>query len=125
MEFIPVLIIPAVLMLPPILITLMVLRYRRARTEMRYQLLAQLADKGVTLPDSLLQETLPQHCDRRRALVLLAGGIGLSTTLLCLPVDYHVGHRIGELWGLGILPVMLGFGYLANWHLARRGDGHG
>ena len=125
MEFLPMLVIPALVLLPPILITALVLRYRRTRAEMRYRFLLQLADSGVALPATLPGEATPQHCDRRRALVLLAGGIGLSATLLSLPLDYHVGHRLAELWGLGILPVALGFGYLGNWYLARRGGAHG
>lgn len=125
MEFVPMLIIPAAVMLAPVLITALVLRYRRTRSEMRYRLLLQLAEMGVALPAALPGEATPQHCDRRRALVLLAGGIGLSTMLLSLPLEYHVGHRVAELWGLGILPVVLGLGYLGNWYLARRGDAHG
>ena len=125
MQFLPMLVIPALVLLPPILITALVLRYRRTRAEMRYRFLLQLAESGVALPATLPGETTPQQCDRRRALVLLAGGIGLSATLLSLPLDYHVGHRLAELWGLGILPVALGIGYLGNWYLARRGSAHG
>lgn len=125
MDIFPILIIPTAVMLAPILITALVLRYRRARAEMRYRFLLQLAETGVPLPATLPGEATPQDCDRRRAMVLLAGGIGLSITLVALPLDYHVGHRLGELWGLGILPVALGLGYLGNWYLSRRGGGHG
>lgn len=125
MEFLPMLVIPALVLLPPIVITALVLRYRRTRAEMRYRFLLQLAESGVALPATLPGEATPQQCDRRRALVLLAGGIGLSATLLSLPLDYHVGHRLAELWGLGILPVALGLGYLGNWYLVRRGSTHG
>lgn len=125
MEDLPMLVIPALVLLAPIVFTALVLRYRRTRAEMRYRFLLQLAESGVALPATLPGESTPQHCDRRRALVLLAGGIGLSATLLSLPLDYHVGHRLAELWGLGILPVALGLGYLGNWYLARRGSAHG
>jgi hypothetical protein len=125
MYTLPMLVIPALVLLPPILITALVLRYRRTRAEMRYQFLLRLAESGVALPTTLPGEATPQNCDRRRALVLLAGGIGLSAMLISLPLDYHVGHRVAELWGLGILPVALGLGYLGNWYLARRGSGHG
>lgn len=123
METFPMLFIPLIVALPPILITALVLRYRRTRAEMRYRFLLQLAESGVALPAALPGEATPQHCDRRRALVLLAGGIGLSAMLVSLPLDYAVGHRLAELWGLGILPVVLGIGYLGNWYLARRGHG--
>jgi hypothetical protein len=126
MEMLPMLFIPALVLLPPVLIIALVLRYRRTRAEMRYQFLLKLAESGVALPATLPGEATPQQCDRRRALVLLAGGIGLSTTLVALPLNYHVGHPLAELWGLGILPVALGLGYLGNWYLTRRGGGgHG
>lgn len=123
MENLLMLFIPLIVALPPVVITGLVLRYRRARAEMRYRFLLQLAESGVELPATLPGEATSQQCDRRRALVLLAGGIGLSATLASLPLHYAVGHRLAELWGLGILPVVLGIGYLGNWYLARRGHG--
>lgn len=124
MEYLPMLIIPALVLLPPMLIAILVLRYRRKRAEMRYNLLLSLAETGVALPATLPGEATPQQCDRRRAIVLIAGGLGLSLSLLALPVQYHLNHPVAELWGLGILPVALGLGYLANWFLSRR-DGRG
>lgn len=119
------LLIPGVVLLAPALLTALVLRYRRARAEMRYQFLLKLAESGVALPTVLPGEADPQHSDLRRALVLLSGGVGLSVTLLALPLHYHVGRPLSELWGLGILPVTLGLGYLIHWLLSRRGGGHG
>lgn len=125
MDILPMLVIPAVVLLAPVLITAMVLRYRRTRAEMRYRFLTQLVESGVAFPATLPGETTPQQCDRRRAIVLLAGGAGLSITLASLPLNYHVGHPLAELWGLGILPVSLGLGYLGNWYLNRRDVGRG
>lgn len=125
MEILPVLIVPAAIMLPPILITALVLRYRRARAEMRYRFLLQLAERGAELPATLPGEPAPQDSDLRRALVLLAGGTGLALMLVALPIEFPRGHAIGELWGLGILPVALGLGYLGHWLLSRRASPHG
>lgn len=125
MESLPMLVIPALVMLPPVLITALVLGYRRRRAEMRYRFLLKLAEAGVALPSALPGEATPQTCDRRRALVLLAGGIGLSITLASLPITYQPGRHVAELWGLGLLPITLGLGYLGNWYLSRRGGGHG
>ncbi len=117
------LLIPALVMLSPVLITALVLQYRRRRAELRYRFLLDLAAAGVPLPNTLPGEATPQSCDRRRGLVLLSGGLGLSVTLLALPLHYHVGHPVAELWGLGILPCALGLGYLGNWYLNQRGRG--
>ncbi|MFO7550144.1 MAG: DUF6249 domain-containing protein [Haliea sp.] len=125
MDILPMLVIPTLVLLPPIVIIALVLRYRRTRAEMRYKFLLEIAESGSAIPATIPGEATPQQCDRRRALVLLAGGVGLSATLVSLPLDYHAGHRLAELWGLGILPIALGLGYLGNWFLARRSIMHG
>lgn len=111
--------IPLMVVGGPVLIVLMVLRYRYVQTQTRYGTLLQLADKGVPLPAELLVEPQTAFSERRRALVLMSGGIGLTLTLLALPGHLH------ELWSLGVLPLMTGLGYLASWWLNRRGDGRG
>lgn len=125
MDILATLLVPALVMLPPIAITWLVLRYRRNRAELRYQFLLKLAETGATLPATLPGESTPEHSDLRRALVLLASGIGLALTLLALPIEFPHGHQISELWGLGILPVAIGLGYLGHWLLGRRGLVHG
>jgi hypothetical protein len=117
--------IPAIVMLTPLCITILVLRYRRARAEMRYQFLLKIIESGGAIPAQIPGEVAPQYSDLRRALVLLAGGIGLSLTLMMLPVNYHVGRSLSELWGLGIFPISLGIGYLAHWWFTQRGSVHG
>jgi hypothetical protein len=119
------LLIPLVVMAAPVLIVLMVLRYRYQQTQARYHALLQLADKGVQLPTQLLVEPQIAYSERRRALVLISGGVGLMLTLLALPGQFDNGHSIRELWGLGLLPLMTGLGYLASWWLNRRGDVRG
>ena len=117
--------IPLVMMSAPVLIVLMVMRYRYQQTQARYHTLLQLADKGVELPAQLLVEPQIAYSERRRALVLISGGIGLMLTLLALPGQFEDGHSLHELWGLGLLPLMTGLGYLASWWLNRRGDVRG
>jgi hypothetical protein len=41
---------------------------------------------------------------------------------LTLPGQLDNGQHIAGLWGLGLLPLMTGLGYLASWWLNRRGD---
>lgn len=113
------LLIPLVVMSAPVLIVLLVLRYRARQTQERYRTLLQLADKGVALPPELLVEPQIAYSERRRALVLISGGLGLMLTLLALPGEFDHGHSVRELWGLGLLPLMTGLGYLASWWLSR------
>ncbi|MFK2879249.1 DUF6249 domain-containing protein [Rhodanobacter hydrolyticus] len=122
MEF---LFIPFVVMSAPVLIVLILLRYRYLQTQARYRTLMQLADKGVELPPQLLVEPQVAYCERRRALVLIGIGLGLMAMLLALPGQLDDGRSIGSLWGLGLLPLMTGLGYLASWWLNRRDSRHG
>jgi hypothetical protein len=119
------LLIPFVVMSAPVIIVLVVLRYRYLQTQARYRTMLALADKGVELPPQLLVEPQIAYSERRRALVLISGGIGLMLTLLALPGHLDNGHSIHELWGLGLLPLMTGLGYLASWWLNQRGDVRG
>jgi len=117
--------IPGVVMLTPVAILLIFMRYRTAQTRERYKTLLQLADKGVELPPQLLIEPLPADADRRRGLVLMGAGIGMMGMFAVLPVEFENGQQLSDLWGLGLLPLMTGLGYLANWWLNRRDDMRG
>ncbi len=120
------LLIPFFVLGTPVLLVLLALRFVRQQTEARYRTLLQLADKGVELPLAVLAEQQQPHADRRRGLVLVCGGIGLMLSLLVLPIQSDEGQRLADLWGLGLLPLMLGLGYLANWWLDQRaGDVRG
>lgn len=114
--------IPLVVMLAPVLIAVLVLHYRDRRTQARYRTLLQLAEKGVDLSPALLVEPDGLHSERRRALVLIGGGLGLMATFLALPFRLDSGESLRGLWGLGLLPLLTGLGYLASWWLNRRGD---
>lgn len=117
--------IPLILMMAPVFIVVIVLRYSYQRTQARYQIMLQLADKGVELPPQLLVEPNLVYSERRRALVLIGGGLGLMAMFLALPGQLDNGRSIGSLWGLGLLPLMIGLGYLASWWLNQRETLHG
>lgn len=124
MDFVMVF-IPGMVLLTPVAILMIFLRYRTTVTKERYRTLLQLAEKGVELPHDLLVEPSATDADRRRALVLICGGLGLVIMFLALPFEFHSGQRIASLWGLGLLPLMTGLGYLASWWLTRRDDMRG
>jgi hypothetical protein len=73
----------------------------------------------------LLVEPSAGDSDRRRALVLIAGGLGLMAMFLALPGASDDGPSAHSLWGLGLLPLMIGLGYLASWWLDRREQARG
>jgi hypothetical protein len=113
-------IIPLVLFLGPTLIVLIFLRYRYLQTQARYGTLLQLAEKGVDLSPQMLAEPQLEYSERRRALVLIGAGLGLMVMFAALPGHFDNGLGVRSLWGLGLLPLMIGLGYLASWWLNRR-----
>lgn len=116
--------IPFIVMSMPVFVVLILMHYRSQQTRARYQALIQLADKGVELPPQLLVEPAVAYSERRRALVLISVGLGLMGMLLTLPGQLDNGRSIGSLWGLGLLPLMTGLGYLASWWLNQRESRH-
>lgn len=116
----PEVFIPFVVMLAPVLIVLIVLRYRQQQTQTRYKALVQLADKGVELTPQLLAEPQAVYSERRRALILIGTGLGIMVMFLALPGRFDNGYSLASLWALGLLPLMIGLGYLASWWLNRR-----
>ena len=116
--------LPIMMALAPTLIVLIVLFFRHQQTQARYRALMYLADKGVELPMQLLAEPRIGFCERRRALVLISIGLGLIAMLSALPMHDENGHGANELWGLGLLPLITGLGYLASWWLNHREGKH-
>ena len=117
--------IPLIVMSAPVLLVLILMRYRYRQTQARYRMLVDLADKGVDLSPQLLVEPQAVYSERRRALVLIGTGLGLMATLLALPGQAGSGHSLGSLWGLGLLPLTIGLGYLLSWWLNRRDSQRG
>ncbi|HET7222483.1 MAG TPA: DUF6249 domain-containing protein [Rhodanobacteraceae bacterium] len=121
----PTIFIPFVLFLAPTLIVLIFFRYRYLQAQARYNTLVQLAEKGVELAPQMLAEPQVAYSERRRALVLISAGVGLMVMFTALPGHFDSGLSVRSLWGLGLLPLMIGLGYLASWWLNRRGGMRG
>ena len=117
-------VLPLILCLSPVLAVFVVLFYRHQQTKARYQTLMYLADKGLDLPVPLLAEPRLAFCERRRGSTLVSIGLGVMMMFAVLPLEYQVGHKLGELWGLGLLPLITGLGYLLSWWLNRRDAEH-
>ena len=109
---IPMLASIAVLLIP-VAIMVIVLRHRREMAAQKQRTILELISKGAPLPTELLRDT-PQKAgagDLRRGLVLSCTGIGAILFALTLP-DHQA-------WGIGLLPLFVGIGYLATWLFTR------
>jgi hypothetical protein len=93
----------------------MVLQHRANRDTAQIQVLMKLADQGVPIPTELIALYAGEkvQTDVRRGLVLVCFGLGLS---LCL-----LSFGVASTWGLGLLPIFTGLGYLLSAKFAHRG----
>lgn len=89
------------------------LSYRKARNHQN--MIRDLVEKrGADMPLEILHEITPAQRDLRRGVILTGLGLGLSGFLMA-----EEGITSGE-WGLGLLPLFLGLGYLTLWKLNRK-----
>jgi hypothetical protein len=76
----------------------------------RHQTLRALIEKGGEIPKDLL---LPQRgSDLRKGIVLVCTGLGLAIALKQVPLEMR-------LWTVGVIPGLIGVGYLVVWRLER------
>lgn len=113
-SFIPILIPLGAFALTAVLVGMDQLAKHRAR-ELRHQTIRLLVEKGQPLPQELLVEPRkpaprPGN-DLGNGLKLLGVGIGLSLFL------FFMQQRA---WAVGLIPAMLGVGYVASHFLAAR-----
>ncbi len=113
-------ILPLILCFAPVVAVSVVLFYRHRQTRARYQMLMYLADKGIALPAQLMIEPRVSFCERRRGITLVSFGLAIILMFAALPLEFDTGHKLAELWGFGLLPLIPGLGYLLSWWLNRR-----
>jgi hypothetical protein len=101
------------ILLIPVAIVVIVLRHRRDMAAQKQKTILELVTKGSPLPPGLLVDSpqKPGIGDLRRGLILSGAGIGAIIFAFTLP-DH-------EEWGIGLLPLFVGLGYLATWLLTR------
>lgn len=93
----------------PVAIVAVVLVFRQRRNRQLHQTLAAMIDKGVPIPPELLApEVRRRPSDLRRGIVLMMAGLGI--------IGFFLAQR-EEAWGLGLIPLLIGFGYLIVWKL--------
>lgn len=51
---------------------------------------------------------------------MIGAGLGIMVMFLALSGHFDNGYSLASLWAIGLLPLMIGLGYLASWWLDRR-----
>lgn len=98
----------------PVLIVALIIYFGFSKSRMQHRTIRMLAEKGQPIPPDLLATPAPavrQRSDMRRGIVLIMVGIGL---MVCFGAwnDWE-----GGAWALGVIPFVIGLGYLMVWKL--------
>ncbi|HZR77861.1 MAG TPA: DUF6249 domain-containing protein [Chthoniobacterales bacterium] len=100
----------------PVLIVALIMYFGFSKNRAMHRTVRMLAEKGQPIPAALLAPPTPavrQRSDMRRGIVLVMVGFGL---MICFGAwnDWE-----GGAWAIGVIPFVIGLGYLLVWKLER------
>ena len=99
----------------PIIIVVAILMHRSQRTRRIHQTVVALAEKGLPIPPELFVDKPPADngSPLNKGVILIAVGLGLTIFFLSVPGRHAP-------WGVGMIPLLIGVGYLIVWKLEGR-----
>ena len=103
----------------PVLIVAVILYFGFSRNRMMHKTIRMMVEKGQEVPAALLAPPPPaqrQRSDMRRGVVLVMVGLGLMIFLGA------VNAWEGGAWAIGIIPFLIGLGYLLVWKMEGKKD---
>jgi len=102
----------------PVLIVALILYFSFSRQRALHRTVRMMVEKGQPVPEALLNPppAQRQRSDVRRGVVLTMIGIGL-TVFLGAASEWE-----GGAWTLGLIPFLIGVGYLLVWKLDTKKD---
>jgi len=102
----------------PVLIVAVIMYFGFSRNRMMHRTVRLMVEKGQPVPEALLNPppAQRQRSDMRRGVVLVMVGLGLMLFLGAVN-DWEGGS-----WALGIIPFLIGGGYLLVWKLEGKKD---
>jgi hypothetical protein len=103
----------------PVLIVILIGMFALAVSRSRQRTIRMLVEKGQPVPAELLApaaRSVRQRSDVRRGVVWTMVGLGLMVWLAA------VNDWEGGAWSLGLIPFLIGLGYLIIWKLENKKD---
>jgi hypothetical protein len=102
----------------PILIVAVILYFSFSKTRALHRTVRMMVEKGQPVPEALLNPppALRQRSDMRRGVVLAMVGLGLMLFFAA------VNDWEGGAWSIGLIPFLIGAGYLLVWKLEGKKD---
>jgi Domain of unknown function (DUF6249) len=102
----------------PILIVVVILYFSFSKTRALHRTVRLMVEKGQPVPEALLNPppAQRQRSDMRRGVVLAMVGLGLMLFFAA------VNDWEGGAWSIGLIPFLIGAGYLLVWKLEGKKD---
>jgi uncharacterized protein DUF6249 len=102
----------------PVLIVALIMYFSFSRSRAMHRTVRMMVEKGQPVPEALLNPppAQRQRSDLRRGVVLTMIGIGVMA-FLGAATDWE-----GGAWTLGLIPFLIGVGYLLVWKLDTKKD---
>ena len=102
----------------PVLIVAVIMYFGFSKNRIMHRTVRLMVEKGQPVPEALLNPppAQRQRSDMRRGVVLVMVGLGL-TIFLGAVNDWE-----GGAWAIGIIPFLIGVGYLLVWKLEGKKD---
>jgi len=98
----------------PVLIVAVIMYFGFSKNRMMHRTVRMIVEKGQPVPPALLAPPPPavrQRSDMRRGVVLVMVGVGVMLFFAA------VNDWEGGAWAIGIIPFLIGLGYLLVWKL--------
>ncbi len=102
----------------PVLIVAVIMYFSFSKTRALQRTVRLMVEKGQPVPEALLNPppAQRQRSDMRRGVVLVMVGVGLMIFLAA------VNDWEGGAWSIGLIPFLIGAGYLLVWKLEGKKD---
>jgi hypothetical protein len=102
----------------PVLIVAVIMYFGFSKNRMMHRTVRMMVEKGQPVPEALLNPppAQRQRSDMRRGVVLVMVGVGLMIFLAA------VNDWEGGAWSIGLIPFLIGAGYLLVWKLEGKKD---
>ena len=103
----------------PVMIVAVIMYFGFSRNRMMHRTIRMMAEKGQPIPPALLAppaSAVRQRSDMRRGVVLCMVGLGLMLFFGA------VNDWEGGVWAIGVIPFVIGLGYLLVWKLEGKKD---
>jgi hypothetical protein len=107
-------VVPVAFFLAVIGVVALALAHGVRKDRQRHETLRLMIEKGATIPPELLTPPVRKRSDLRKGIILVSTGAGIAAMMALL-------ERSEPVWGIGLVPALIGVGYLIAARLERPG----